>query len=194
MKNIAIKDVIELCNGTLICGDENLECLSFSKDTRDLKEGDIYIGIKGTNFDGNKFYREAFNKGAKACILDCDPKEINDYLNSTIVVVSDSVKCLQALATYKRDMYDIPVVAITGSVGKTTTREMISNVLSYKYKVLTPIKNYNNHIGLPLTLLNLDDHTACVLEMGMNHFGEISLLSKMLTTIQLFKLPSHIVI
>jgi UDP-N-acetylmuramoyl-tripeptide--D-alanyl-D-alanine ligase len=178
MKNITIKDVIELCNGTLICGDENLECLSFSKDTRDLKEGDIYIGIKGTNFDGNKFYREAFNKGAKACILDCDPKEINDYLNSTIVVVSDSVKCLQTLATYKRDMYDIPVVAVTGSVGKTTTREMISNVLSYKYKVLTPIKNYNNHIGLPLTLLNLDDHSACVLEMGMNHFGEISLLSK----------------
>ncbi len=178
MKNITIKDVIELCDGTLLCGDENLECLSFSKDTRDIKEGDIYVGIKGDNFDGNKFYREAFNKGAKACILNCDPKEINDYLNSTIVIVPDSVKCLQTLATYKRDMYNIPVVAITGSVGKTTTREMISSVLSYKYKVLTPIKNYNNHIGLPFTLLNLDDHTACVLEMGMNHFGEISLLSK----------------
>lgn len=178
MKNITIKDVIELCGGNLLCGDETLECINFSKDTRDLKEGDIYVGIKGDKFDGNKFYREAFNKGAKACILDCDPKEINDYLNSTIVVVPDSIKYIQTLATYKRDMYNIPVVAVTGSVGKTTTREMIASVLSYKHKVLTPIKNYNNHIGLPFTLLNLSDHTACVLEMGMNHFGEISLLSK----------------
>ena len=178
MKNITIKDIVKLCGGKLLCGDEKLECLNFSKDTRDIKEGDIYVGIKGENFDGNDFYREAFNKGAKACILDSDPKEINDYLNSTIVIVPNSVKCIQTLATYKRDMYDIPVVAVTGSVGKTTTREMIAKVLSYKYKVLTPIKNYNNHIGLPFTLLNLSDHTACVLEMGMNHFGEISLLSK----------------
>lgn len=178
MKNITIKDVVELCGGKLLCGDENLECINFSKDTRDIKEGDIYVGIKGEHFDGNDFYREAFNKGAKACILDSDPKEINDYLNSTIVIVPDSIKCIQTLATYKRDMYNIPVVAVTGSVGKTTTREMIAKVLSHKYKVLTPIKNYNNHIGLPFTLLNLSDHTACVLEMGMNHLGEISLLSK----------------
>lgn len=178
MKNITIKDVIEKCNGTLLCGDENLECLSFSKDTRTIKEEDIYIGIKGDNFDGNKFYREAFNKGAKACILDCDSKEVNDYLNETIVIVPDSIKCIQTLATYKREMFDIPVIAVTGSVGKTTTREMIASVLSTKYKVLTPLKNYNNHIGLPFTLLSLNDHEACVLEMGMNHFGEISLLSK----------------
>jgi len=178
MRNIIIKDVIEKCQGTLLCGEESLECLSFSKDTRTIKEGDIYIGIKGDNFDGNKFYREAFNKGAKACILDCDPTEVNDYLNSTIVIVPDSIKCLQTLATLKREMYDIPVIAVTGSVGKTTTREMIASVLSTKYKVLTPLKNYNNHIGLPFTLLNLADHDACVLEMGMNHFGEISLLSK----------------
>ncbi len=178
MKNITIKDVIEICNGTLLCGDENLECLNFSKDTRTIQEGDIYVGIKGDNFNGNDFYREAFNKGAKACILDCKKNEVNDYLNSTIVLVEDSIKAIQSLATYKRDMYNIPIIAVTGSVGKTTTREMIADVLSYKYKVLTPIKNYNNHIGLPFTLLNLSDHTACVLEMGMNHFGEISLLSK----------------
>jgi UDP-N-acetylmuramoyl-tripeptide--D-alanyl-D-alanine ligase len=178
MKNITIKDIIELCNGKLLCGNEALECLSFSKDTREIKEDDIYIGIKGDNFDGNKFYREAFNKGAKACILDCNPEEINDYLNETIVIVPDSIKCIQTLAAYKRNMYDIPVIAVTGSVGKTTTREMIASILSTKYKVLTPLKNYNNHIGLPFTLLNLNDHNACVLEMGMNHFGEISLLSK----------------
>ncbi|HOP65814.1 MAG TPA: UDP-N-acetylmuramoyl-tripeptide--D-alanyl-D-alanine ligase [Bacilli bacterium] len=178
MINITIKDVLEKCNGKLISGDESLECLSFSKDTRDLKEGDIYLGIKGANFDGNKFYKDAFAKGAKACILDCNPDEITEYLDKTIVVVPDTIKCIQILATYKREMYNIPVVAITGSVGKTTTREMIAEILSKKYKVLTPIKNYNNHIGLPFTLLNLKDETACVLEMGMNHFGEISLLSK----------------
>lgn len=178
MKNIVIKDIIEKCNGTLLCGDESLKCLNFSKDTRTIKENDIYVGIKGDNFDGNKFYREAFNKGASACILDCDPNEINDYLNKTIVIVPDTIKCLQILAAYKREMYDIPVIAVTGSVGKTTTREMIAAVLNTKYKVLTPIENYNNHIGLPFTLLNLNDQNACVLEMGMNHLGEISLLSK----------------
>lgn len=94
-----------------------------------------------------------------------------------IVLVKDSIKALQDLATYKRSLYKIPVVAVTGSVGKTSTKDIIASVLNEKYNVLKTEGNFNNHIGLPLTLLKLKDHTAVVVEMGMNHFGEIRTLT-----------------
>ena len=117
--------------------------------------------------------------GASVCIVDEMPNDviIKKYNNRTIVLVENTIKALQDLATYKRNLYNIPVVAVTGSVGKTSTKDIIASVLSKKYKVLKTEGNYNNHIGLPLTLLKLNDHTAVVVEMGMNHFGEISLLT-----------------
>lgn len=176
---IYVRDIIDKFNGTLICGDLNLVLDNFSKDTRTIKEGDVYIGIKGENFDGNLFFRDAFDKGAKACILDnIEIKDnLDEYKNKTIIKVDDSLKCLEALAKYKRSLYNIPVIAVTGSVGKTSTKDMIASVLQTKYKVLKTEGNNNNNIGLPFTILRLKDEEIMVLEMGMNNPGEISLLT-----------------
>lgn len=174
---IYVRDIVEKFGGTLVCGNIDLEIKNISKDTRTIKEGDIYIGINGESFDGNKFYSDAFDKGAIACILD-NIEEIDDkYKDKTIVKVDDTIKCIQDLARYKRSLYDIPVIGVTGSVGKTSTKDMIYSVLSTKYKVLKTEGNNNNHIGLPLTILRFNDEEVMILEMGMNNLGEISLLT-----------------
>ncbi len=180
MHDIKIKDIIRECDGELIFGNEELICDSFSKDTRTIEKGDIYLGIKGPTFDGNLLYKEAFEKGASACILDDTTYLEKDNYNlegKTIVKVENTVKALQKLAKYKRSMYDIPVVGITGSVGKTSTKDIIASVLSKKYKVLKTEGNLNNEIGMPLTILKLKNHSALVLEMGTDKFGDISLLT-----------------
>jgi len=174
---IYVRDIIDICNGELICGDLNLACINFCKDTREIKEGDIYVGIKGDNFNGNNFYKEAFDKGASICILDMDTEIDEKYKEKTIVLVNDTIDCLQKLARHKRQLYDIPVVAITGSVGKTSVKDIIYAVASSKYKVLCTKGNMNNHIGVPLTILGLDNHEVLILEMGMNHAGELHTLS-----------------
>ena len=180
MKDILVKDIIRICNGKLICGNEDEVCDNFSKDTRQINEGDIYLGIKGENFNGSVFYKDAFVKGAKGCILqdiEINQEEINTYKDKFIIIVDNVVKALQELAIYKRSLYNIPVIGITGSVGKTSTKDMIASVMSTRYTVLKTEGNYNNEIGLPLTILKLRDHNAIVLEMGMSAFGEISQLT-----------------
>ena len=174
---IYIKDIIDKCGGALLCGESNIECINFSKDTRTIKEGDIYLGIKGESFDGNKFYKDAFDKGAIACILDNIDEVDKEYKDKTIVKVDDTIECIGKLAKYKRSLYNIPVIGVTGSVGKTSTKDMITSVLETKYKVLKTEGNNNNHIGLPLTILRLKDEEIMVLEMGMNNLGEISYLT-----------------
>ncbi len=179
--NINIQNIIEVTNGKLICGNQNLICQDFSKDTRSIKRGEVYVGIKGANLDGNTLYEQALQKGAAACLLQnvqIDPKIIEKYPDATIVIVEDTIKALQQIAAYKRSLYHIPVVAITGSVGKTSTKDMVASVLSQKYKVLKTQGNYNNEIGLPLTILSLKKEEAMVLEMGMSSLGEISLLTR----------------
>ena len=168
-----IREILDVTKGKLICGNEDVDCENFSKDTRTLEEGDTYVALKGENFDGNNYYKQAFEKGATVCIMSKEPEEkINN-----IIVVEDTLKALQQLAEYKRKMNNIPVVAVTGSVGKTSTKDLIASVLSTKFKVLKTEGNQNNDIGLPLTILRLKDEEILVTEMGMNHFGEISLLS-----------------
>ena len=176
---IYVRDIIEKFCGTLVCGNMELVIENISKDTRTIKENDIYIGIKGESFDGNMFYKDAFDKGAIACILDnIDIENIDDkYRDKTIVLVDDTIKCIQNLARYKRSLYDIPVIGVTGSVGKTSTKDMIASVLETKYKVLKTFGNNNNHIGLPLTILRLKDEDVMLLEKGMKNKGEISLLT-----------------
>ena len=177
MHNIYLKDLIRICNGKLMQGNLDEALINFSKDTRTMAKGSIYVGIKGEVIDGDIYYEEALEKGCLGCILNDDANInkdiINKYPNAFIVLVKDTVKCLQELAKYKRSLYDIPVVAITGSVGKTSTKDIIASVLSKKYKVLKTLGNYNNEIGLPLTILSLKAEDCLVLEMGMNHFGEI---------------------
>lgn len=174
---IYVHDIIDICNGELVCGDASLKCGHFCKDTREINKGDIYIGIKGDTFNGNNFYKEAFDKGASICILDNDTEIDDKYKDKTIILVDNTIKCLQKLAKYKRSLYNIPVVAITGSVGKTSVKDIIYSVVGSKYKTLCTKGNMNNHIGVPLTILDLDDHEVLILEMGMNHAGELHTLS-----------------
>ena len=145
-KKITISDVLRVCNGKMLRGNESLELEDFSKDTRTIRSGEVYVGIKGENFDGNKYFKEAINKGAIACILDnsVNEDEIRDYDN--IILVDNTIIALQEIAKYKRSLYDIPVVAVTGSVGKTSTKDIIYSVLSTKYNVLKTEGNNNNHI------------------------------------------------
>ena len=161
----------------------NLDINKITIDTRKVEENDCYIGIKGEKNDGNKLFMEAFKKGANLVILDNFEMndEINEYIhknNKSILVVENSVKALGELARYKRSLFYSPVVAITGSAGKTSTKDMIYSILKEKYKAHKTIGNQNNHIGLPLTILSLEeDNEVLVLEMGMNHLGEISYLT-----------------
>lgn len=176
-----VKDILKVTNGKLLAGNENIECENFSKDTRTINEGDIYIGIKGEKFDGSKLWDEALEKGAKAVIvenIEIEKDKLQKYADKAIIKVENTLEALYKLAEYKRSLYDIPVIAITGSVGKTSTKDIIANVVSTKYKTLKTEGNNNNNIGLPMTILKLKDHEALVVEMGMNHFGEISLLTK----------------
>ena len=179
-KKVTIKDFIRECDGKFIQGNEELPFEDLCKDTRELQPGQIYLGIQGENFNGSTLYEQALEKGAVACILqnvEIDQKILRKYPEATIVLVENTVKALQQIATYKRGLYNIPVVAITGSVGKTSTKDMVASCLSQKYKVLKTQGNYNNEIGLPLTVLRLKDEEVMVLELGMNSFGEISVLT-----------------
>lgn len=174
-----VSDIIREGEGVLLQGDLSLVLGSFSHDTRTIKDGDIYVGIKGETFDGNKFFIDALEKGAKGCILDnINEEDIpKEYKDRFIVKVKNSLECIQNLARYKRSLYDIPVIGVTGSVGKTSTKDMIYSVLKEKYKVLKTKGNNNNHIGLPFTILRLHDEEIMILEMGMNNLGEISFLT-----------------
>ena len=174
---IYVRDIIRICNGLLYSGNDNIECVNFTKDTRTLNTGDIYVGIKGEVFNGNDFYKEAFDKGASVCILDRDTVIDDKYKKYTIVLVDDTIKAIQKLAKYKRSLYNIPFIGITGSVGKTSVKDMVYHVVSSQYKTLCTKGNMNNHIGVPLTILGLRDHEALIVEMGMNHLGEIHVLS-----------------
>lgn len=180
MKEILVKDILRECNGKLICGDENIICEDFCKDTREIKKGDIYLGIKGQRVNGSVFYKQALDNGANGCILqdiEISEEDIEKYKNKFIVIVDNVVEAIQKLAKYKRNLYNIPVIGITGSVGKTSTKDLIASVLSTELNVLKTEGNYNNEIGLPLTILRLKEHNAMVLEMGMSAFGEIRLLT-----------------
>jgi len=177
-----IKDIINVTNGELMIGDINLYIKSFSIDSRTIKENELYVSIIGDNFSGNDFIINSFNKGASGVIYQgkIDNTLLDKFKDKVFIKVNNTIKALQDMAKYKRSLYDIPVVAITGSVGKTSTKDLISSVMGEKYNVLSTIGNFNNHIGLPLTLLKLDKHDAMCIEIGMNHSGELSILTDIL--------------
>ncbi|PFA68650.1 UDP-N-acetylmuramoyl-tripeptide--D-alanyl-D-alanine ligase [Bacillus sp. AFS015802] len=148
-----------------------------SIDTRKIEDGNLFVPFKGENVDGHRFVRQAIENGASAALWDANvphpPKDI------PVLVVEDPLLALQSLANQYRHELDLKVVGITGSNGKTTTKDIVANLLSVKYRVHKTQGNYNNHIGLPLTILSLpQDSEVAVLEMGMSGFGEIELLSE----------------
>jgi len=180
-KEIIVEDVIEICNGKLVCGDPETTLKEFKTDTRKVNLGDVYVAIKGENHNGNEFYEEALRNGASVCILQdiiIPENVIQKYQGRSIIIVENTVRALQKLAKYKRSMYDIPAIAITGSVGKTSTKDIIASVMSKEFNVLKTEGNLNSQVGTALTVLKLKEtHTAMVIEMGMSSLGEISNLT-----------------
>lgn len=151
-----------------------LQCESVSTDTRKIEPNSLFIALKGDNFDANTFADEALKKGALFVIID-NKQYFTD--KSKMLLVDDSLKTLQELANHHRKQLGLPIIALTGSNGKTTTKELINCVLSKKYNTKATIGNLNNHIGVPLTLLTFDENTDIgIVEMGANHQKEIELL------------------
>ena len=152
-----------------------LSCTGVSTDTRAIKPGNIYFALKGDNFDGNKFSEQALNSGATHAVIDNA-----DYAGPKTILVNDVLTTLQELSKYHRQQLTIPVIGLTGSNGKTTTKELIAAALSTKYKVAFTKGNLNNHIGVPLTLLSITkEHEIAIVEMGANHQKEIEFLSSL---------------
>ncbi|NOT50698.1 MAG: UDP-N-acetylmuramoyl-tripeptide--D-alanyl-D-alanine ligase [Chitinophagaceae bacterium] len=144
---------------------------SVQTDTRKLKQGDIFFALKGDNFNGNAFAKQAIENGAAYAVIDEKEFEVKDKT----ILTEDVLATLQQLAKHHRQQFNIPVLAITGSNGKTTTKELIHAVLSSTFKTYTTEGNLNNHIGVPLTILKIkDDAEMAVIEMGANHPGEIA--------------------
>lgn len=169
-----VYEILEATNGKLLSGDINDEINFFSQDSRKMTDGGMYIPLKGERFDGHDFITSAFQTGATAIISERD----EEYLDKIVIKVKDTYQALKDMAIYLRNHRDVKVVGITGSVGKTSTRDMVYSVVKQKYKTLKTEGNYNNEIGLPLTILRYQDEEVLVLEMGMNHLGEMSRLSK----------------
>jgi len=173
-------------SGKLLSRGSSRSFEGLSINSRDMKNKDIFLCLKGPNFDGHDFIFQAVDKGAKCVIMEEGKVKLHNGFkiktnkkDITFISVKDTVSALAGLANFHRRKFGIPVIAVTGSSGKTTTKDMISCVLSSKYKVLSNEGTKNNHIGLPMTLLQLNNkHDAAVLEMGTNNFGEISYLSK----------------
>lgn len=175
MRHMYAHEIAKAVDGRLEAS-ENLEVARVSHDSRDIEPGDLYIAIRGERLDGHAFAQAAVKAGAVLVLAD-ETGELPDGL--PCIRVRDTVRALGKLAAWHRSRFSIPVIAVTGSVGKTSTREMIAAALSSRYEVLRTRKNFNNEIGLPLSILELDDcHTAAVFELGMRGLGEIGYLSQ----------------
>lgn len=179
-KNIAVDKIVEMCECTVLSRGTASTVKKFCSDTRTIEKNDLFISLKSETTDGITYIKEALEKGAMGVITEYNiPEEIvNKYNNKLILKVKNITDSIQKIAKYKRTLYDIPIVAVTGSVGKTSTKDIIASVIGKKYNVTKTKGNYNNHIGVPLTILSWNKNTeAAVVEMGMNHFGEIELLT-----------------
>ncbi|MEG0453330.1 MAG: UDP-N-acetylmuramoyl-tripeptide--D-alanyl-D-alanine ligase [Coprobacillus sp.] len=168
-----IKEIIEATNGRLLSGNQEEDIQVFTQDTRQIHGGEMYIPLVGENNDGHDYIEQAFLKGASS-IITSKPVE---YPDKNVILVEDTLIALGMMAAYLREHRHVKVVGITGSVGKTSTKDMIYSVVSTKYKTLKTLGNYNNHIGLPLTILRYQDEEVMILEMGMNHLEEIHYLT-----------------
>jgi len=179
MQILGLKEIVEATKGKLIFGEIYKEINGICTDSRKVAEGNLFIPIKGENFDGHEFIEDCFMKGAAASLTSEDAYGVNAMEGKALIKVEDTLAALGDIARYYRELFDIPLVGITGSVGKTSTKDMVSCVLRQKFNVLKTSGNFNNHIGLPLTVMNMErDHEAAVLEMGMSGLGEISYLTK----------------
>ena len=177
MKNLTLEHIAQACRGQYRGPEEkkDKEAAAIFTDSRKVQEGGLFVPIKGARADGHDFIEGVMEKGALATLSEKDLGE-RDY---PYILVESSLQAVKDIAEYYLKQLKIPVVGITGSVGKTSTKEMISSVLSQKYKVLKTQGNFNNELGLPLTVFNLrQEHEMAVLEMGISDFGEMHRLAK----------------
>lgn len=179
MKNLTVETIVKVCEGTLygkeMVKDDAKEADGVVLDSRLLQENYVFIATKGEKVDGHKFIPSVFEKGAMAVICEDVPED----LTGPCIQVKDSFVALKKLAAFYRQQLDLKVIGITGSVGKTSTKEFVAGVLSARYRVWKTQGNFNNEVGLPLTVLQLrDEHEIAVLEMGISDFGEMHRLSE----------------
>ena len=173
-----VNELLRATRGRLISGKTSTVVKGISIDSRTIKPQEAFIAIKGPNFDGHNFVDEAIKRGAKAVIFQRQGSRVKGK-EVAFIEVKDTIRALGDIAKFQRQKFDIPVIAVTGSNGKTTTKEIITWVLSKEFNVLKNVGTKNNQIGLPLALLNLDRyHDVVVLEVGTNHFGEVDYLAK----------------
>jgi UDP-N-acetylmuramoyl-tripeptide--D-alanyl-D-alanine ligase len=172
-----IRDIVEATGGKLIQGDLGSRIKGISIDSRKISSSELFIAIKGANFDGHDFVGEAIRRSSRGVVI--SRTKLDRYPeNYNVIYVKDTLRALGDIAKFHRSRFSIPVVAITGSCGKTTTKEMVATVLKSKYNVLSNKGTQNNQVGLPLAVLKLRPrHQLAVLELGTNHFGEIEYLS-----------------
>lgn len=177
---LSFKEIVDAINGEILVENEEKKFNDICTDTRKISKGNIFLALKGENFNGNKYAKDALEKGASISIIDEDIENINECKNlGTVIKVKDGNEALLSLAKYYRKKLGIKVVGITGSTGKTSTKDVVASFLSGKYKVFKTKGNFNNHIGLPLMILQLDSsYDVAVLELGMSHLGEIHRLAE----------------
>ncbi|MFH1488138.1 MAG: UDP-N-acetylmuramoyl-tripeptide--D-alanyl-D-alanine ligase [Pseudomonadota bacterium] len=173
-------ELITPISGELISGSRDVILKGLCTDSRQLEKGQLFWALKGENFDGHDFIEKAAERGAACVVAEMRPGlAFPSAGKMTVIAVKDTLKALGDLAGWWRHQYGIPVAAVTGSTGKTTTKEMAAHILEVKARTLKNRGNFNNLIGLPLTLLSLEaGHRRAVLEMGMNRFGEIGRLTE----------------
>lgn len=180
MEAMTLRQLVEAVGGTLLgeYGDLDTTFTGVCTDSRSITAGCLFLPLQGERFDGHAYISDALEQGAVGCIT---ARERDSYLPGKFYVkVRSTQRALRDLARYYKEQFHIPFIAVTGSVGKTTTKDMVAAVLGSRYKVLKTEGNFNNDIGLPLTILRLDhSHEVCVLEMGMDHAGEIDYLSEL---------------
>ena len=171
------REICAAVGGTLL-QDSGAPVTGVTTDSRAVQPGQLFIPLVGERFDGHAYISKALEGGAAGCLTAAAPETL--LPGKLYIRVADTRLALKALASWYRDKFDLPVVQVTGSAGKTTTKEMIASVLSQRYNTLRTEGNFNNDIGAPLTLLRLmPEHQAAVIETGMNHFGEIRYLGEM---------------
>ena len=177
MKNMSLEKIAQACGGVYHGSEEMKQSIveSITTDSRQAAKGCLFVAIPGERVDGHDFIPSVFEKGALAVLSE---KELENPAGPYIQVAS-SLEAVKGIAEYYRQQLDIKVVGITGSVGRTSTKEVIASVLAQKYNVLKTLGNFNNELGLPLTVFRLrDEHQIEVLEMGISHFGEMHRLAK----------------
>ncbi|WP_096516538.1 UDP-N-acetylmuramoyl-tripeptide--D-alanyl-D-alanine ligase [Clostridium perfringens] len=180
MLELNLQEIVKATKGDLLKEADVKEIKAVSTDTRKIEEGTMFIALKGENFNGNNYVLDAFNKGAKIAIVDevkCDLNELKEDV--ALIKVQNTGRALMDLAKFYREKLGLKVVGITGSAGKTSTKDLVAAVLSDKYKVFKTKGNFNNEIGLPLMILELDStYDVAILEMGMRGLGQIKELAE----------------